>query len=68
MAAYHNPAKPLKSFNGADPFVIAMAKDAGWIVVADAHPGSAREPKIPFLCESKSVPWLTFQQLILAEG
>jgi len=54
MAAYHNPAKPLKSINGADPFVIVMATDAGWIVVADAHPGSAENPKFSF-CASLSL-------------
>ena len=29
MATHHNAAKPLKGINGADPFVIAMAKDSG---------------------------------------
>jgi len=39
---HHDPAKPHKGINGADPFVIAMAKDGGaqWKVVADEHPGS----------------------------
>ena len=42
MATHHNPAKPLKGINSADPFVIAMAKDGGlnWVVVSDEHPGS----------------------------
>ena len=35
MATHYNAAKPHKGINGADPFVIAMAKDGGanWVVV-----------------------------------
>jgi hypothetical protein len=42
MAEHYNRQKPHKGINGADPFVIAMAKDGGtnWSVVADEHPGS----------------------------
>jgi hypothetical protein len=49
MATHHDPAKPHKGINGADPFVIAMAKDGGaqWKVVADEHPGSLENRKIP---------------------
>jgi hypothetical protein len=70
MAAHHNAEKPHKGVNGADPFVIAMAKDGGadWAVVADEHPGSAENRKIPFVCNAEGVKCITFQQLILAEG
>lgn len=70
MAAYGNPEKPHKAINGADPFVIAMAKDGGehWRVVSDEHPGSQENRKIPFVCANENVPCLTFQQFMLAEG
>jgi hypothetical protein len=70
MATHHNKTKPHKGISGADPFVIAMAKDGGsdWTVVADEHPGSAENRKIPFVCNTERVECITFQQMILAEG
>jgi hypothetical protein len=62
--------KPHKGINGGDPFVIAMARDGGanWTVVADEHPGSAENRKIPFVCNAEGVECISFQQMILAEG
>ena len=70
MATHYNKAKPHKGISGGDPFVIAMAKDGGahWTVVADEHPGSAENRKIPFVCNAEGVTCITFQQMILAEG
>jgi hypothetical protein len=70
MAIHHNPAKPLKGINNADPFVIAMAIDGGpnWVVVTDEHPGSADARKIPFVCGFEKVPCTNFQGLMRAEG
>lgn len=70
MATHHNPAKPLKGINNADPFVIAMAKDGGpnWVVVSDEHPGSADARKIPFVCNFEKVLCINFQGLMKAEG
>jgi len=70
MATHHNPAKPLKGINGADPFVIAMAKDGGphWIVVSDEHPGSMESRKIPFVCGQEKVECIRFQEMMLREG
>jgi hypothetical protein len=70
MATHHNPAKPLKGINGADPFVIAMAKDGGarWVVVSDEHPGSPESRKIPFVCNHENIPCINFQGLMRAEG
>lgn len=70
MATHHNPAKPLKGINNADPFVIAMAMDGGphWTVVTDEHPGSADSRKIPFVCKAEGVTCISFQGLMLAEG
>jgi hypothetical protein len=70
MAAHHDHAKPLKGVNGADPFVIAMAKDggAGWVVVSDEHPGSTESRKIPFVCTHEKVACINFQGMMRAEG
>jgi hypothetical protein len=70
MATHHNPAKPLKGINNADPFVIAMAKDGGpnWVVVSDEHPGTAESRKIPYVCKAEGVACITFQEMMRAEG
>jgi Domain of unknown function (DUF4411) len=68
MAVHHNPAKPQKGISGADPFVIAMAKVTGSVVVADEHPGSPQNRKIPFVCNAESVGCISFQGLMRAEG
>jgi len=70
MATHHNPLKPGKGINNADPFVIAMAKDggAGWSVVADEHAGSAEHRKIPFFCNYEGVRCMTFQEMMVSEG
>jgi hypothetical protein len=70
MATHYNKEKPHKGISGGDPFVIAMAKDGGanWTVVADEHPGSAENRKIPFVCKAEGVDCITLQQMILAEG
>lgn len=70
MKTHHNPDKPHKGISGADPFVIAMAKDSGqhWVVVADENPGSAENRKIPYVCNAEGVKSITFKEMILAEG
>jgi hypothetical protein len=70
MAAHHDPASPTKGISGADPFVIAMTIDGGsrWAVVADEHPGSRENRKIPFVCNAERVRCMTFQRMMLAEG
>ena len=69
MKNHHNPAKPHKGINGADPFVIAMAKDGGnWTVVADEHPGSDENRKIPYVCKTEAVKCIPFKQMMIAEG
>ena len=70
MATHHDQDKPHKGINGADPFVIAMAKAGGphWIVVSDEHPGSPDNRKIPFVCNHEKVDCITFRDMMLAEG
>jgi hypothetical protein len=45
-----------------------MAKDAGWTVVSDEYPGSAENPKIPFVCNAMAVPSITFQEMMRVEA
>jgi hypothetical protein len=70
MAAHYNKEKPHKGIRGADPFVIAMAMDGGaqWTVVADEHPGSDENRKIPYVCKVEGVKCITLQEMIRAEG
>jgi hypothetical protein len=69
MATHHDTARPTKGINGADPFVIAMAKDGGtgWVVVSDEHPGSAESRKIPFVCGRENVECINFQEMMRRE-
>jgi hypothetical protein len=70
MATHHDPTRPVKGINGADPFVIAMAKAGGpeWSVVSEEHPGNTEARKIPFVCRAEGVACLSFQEMMLAEG
>ena len=70
LARHHNPAKPLKGINNADPFVIAMALDGGpnWTVVSDEHAGTAEARKIPFVCRHEGVRCIDFQEMMISEG
>jgi hypothetical protein len=68
MGAHHDRTRPLKGISGADPFVIAMARVTGSVAVADEHPGSQENRKIPYICNVEGVPCITFQGLMRAEG
>jgi hypothetical protein len=52
MTTHHNPAKPHKGIKWGRPFCdrYGKAKGAHWEVVADEHPGSDENRKIPFVC------------------
>jgi hypothetical protein len=75
MDQFHNPLKPEKGINGADPFVIGLAVTQGefrpWTVVSGEKAGSSEAPKIPWVCghwNGPLVPHMTFLELIVAEG
>jgi hypothetical protein len=70
MATHQDPLKPHKGINGADPFVIAMAKAEGLhcVVVADEHPGTRENRKIPFVCNAEGVRCISFQRMMREEG
>lgn len=52
----------------ADPFVIALAHVKKCAVVTYEKPGSIQNPKIPFVCNSKSVAVMNLVKLMQLEG
>ncbi|WP_181313732.1 DUF4411 family protein [Phreatobacter cathodiphilus] len=57
-----------KRASAADPFVIALARTRGCIVVTEEHGGTAAKPKIPFVCNGYGVPCLSLLDLLRTEG
>jgi Domain of unknown function (DUF4411) len=58
----------LKNRNRADPFVIAVARLKGAVVVTGEVGGTADRPKIPYVCGQLGIRCLGFVDLIKAEG
>lgn len=58
----------LKNRNRADPFVIAVARLKGAVVVTGEMGGTADRPKIPYVCSQFGIQCITFTDLIRAEG
>lgn len=56
------------SKNNADPFVIALAKANGLVVVSDEINGSEQNPKIPFVCRQVGVSHLRVIEFIRTIG
>ena len=57
-----------KDRSRADPFVIATAKVIGAIVVTDEKHGTAKDPRIPFVCERLDVPCLDVYSFVREAG
>ena len=74
MGRYFNPARPGRGIGGADPFVIALAavqRPEPWIVVTGEKPGSADNPKIPWVCRHfrpQPIRTIGFLDLIVQES
>ena len=59
----------LKNRNRADPFVIALAELRGaTVVTGEGSDGTARRPKIPYVCQQRNIPCIRFLEFIQAEG
>jgi hypothetical protein len=54
--------------NTTDPFVVAMAKIHGHLVVSEEKGESQRNPKIPQICRLYHVSHVPFLNIVLAEG
>lgn len=66
-----------KGRNQADPFVVAMAKAKGWMVVTGEHPSSSlalarprkqHKLKIPNVCDEFTVEWIGIPDFIKEEN
>lgn len=69
MAKYPRLVDTRTGKSGADPFVIALAqKTLNGVVVSDEQGGSAKSPKIPFVCQAENISCLTVLQMIEREG
>ena len=51
----------------ADPFVIALARARGHVVVTEESPGNARRPRIPYVCNHYGVDCVNVLKLIQRE-
>lgn len=53
----------------ADPFVITLAQQKGWIIVTEEKPtGSLNRPNIPDVCNELDITWIPLIRLIRDEG
>lgn len=58
-----------KGRSGGDPFLIALARIHGHIVVTEEMlSNSSKKPKIPNVCVAYGIECITFLDLILREG
>ena len=67
---YHDPERPEKGIDGADPFVIAYAQthNPTRTVISGEKPGSADNPKIPYVCQELGLEHRNFLGLIQDQG
>lgn len=59
----------MKGRNRPDPFVIAVARLRGAVVVTgEGANGTPDRPKIPYICRELRIPCMRFLELIRYEG
>jgi predicted nucleic acid-binding protein len=62
MARFPNLAARGASLNKADPWIVAVARVSGAVVVTDEQPSeksrSTKPPKLPNVCEALNVQWM----------
>lgn len=68
LAAHPMLMKATKNRNGADPFVIGMARVRGLIVVTEERGGTAAKPKIPSVCTAMGVRCTNLLGFIREQG
>jgi len=63
------PPIRLRNSAGADPFVIALARVHGGVVVTEeTQSRNLTKPKIPDVCDSMGVPWLNLMGFVQEQG
>ncbi|MCP5410129.1 MAG: DUF4411 family protein [Chromatiaceae bacterium] len=70
MGKYQKLVDTSKGKSGADPFVIALAMthNPPFAVVSEEKGGSAKNPKIPYVCREEDILCITLLQLIQKQG
>jgi Domain of unknown function (DUF4411) len=65
LKEYPRLVDTLRGRSMADPFVIATALELGAVVVTgEVLTGKLDKPRIPDVCQAKSIRWITFLQMI----
>jgi hypothetical protein len=67
MNTFPNIINLKKNRGWADPFVIALAKCRGYVVVTEEKLGEENAPRIPFVCRKLGVRPIDLSDLIAAE-
>lgn len=69
LGAHGLLVKNMKGRNRADPFVIAVAKVRGAVVVTgEGSDGTALRPKIPYVCDDLGIQCVRFLDIVKLEG
>lgn len=68
LADHPRLTMPGRGRGRADPFVIALAATQGTVVVTQEQGGSASKPRIPYVCEQRSVECAELLDVIRREG
>lgn len=69
LAAHEKLVDTRKNRSAADPFVIALAKAQGCVVVTGEKPsGSADRPNIPDVCDAMGLRWISLLDLFREQG
>lgn len=69
LATFERLVDTRKGRNASDPWVIAVARVYGLIVVTqEVNPGTPRRPTIPFVCNHFGVPFIDIHAMCRREG
>ena len=69
LTAHRALVKELANRSTGDPFVIALAKVKGAIVLTGERPSqSLGKPRIPDVCDAMGIRWMSLMDMMEAEG
>jgi hypothetical protein len=68
LARYPLLVKATAQRTQADPFVIALAQVNNIPVVSEERGGTAKRPKIPYVCDELKIPCMTVVEFIRSQG
>lgn len=67
LAAFPRLIDTRKGRSAVDPFVIALAKTRGAVVITGEQGGTAEKPKIPFVCDAVGVRCIGLTEFIRSQ-